>query len=164
MRCCQSALPVRLARASRLQPGLAYGDTSITHTERYRQHRDAEEAATRAAWEAANPDRRTWWDKLRGRTPPQFIRPADSPFTCPAFEPTEEQRQNMTRLMMLIKGDETPRQGDVVVLAELFRELGRFEEAESMISTLEEEGVDITSRIIARRIKEKQPAPLRYRM
>ena len=70
----------------------------------------------------------------------------------------------MTRLMMLIKGDETPRQGDVVVLAELFRELGRFEEAESMISTLEEEGVDITSRIIARRIKEKQPAPLRYRM
>ncbi len=27
-----------------------------------RRHRDAEEAATNAAWEAANPCRRTWWD------------------------------------------------------------------------------------------------------
>ena len=40
----------------------------------YRQHRDAEDAATQAAWEAANPDCRRWWDKVLRREPPRYVR------------------------------------------------------------------------------------------
>lgn len=45
----------------------------------YEKHRDAEEASTRAEWIASNPDRRTWWDRLRGRTAPTYSRPEGSP-------------------------------------------------------------------------------------
>jgi hypothetical protein len=48
------------------------------YRERYRQHRDAEEAATQASWQASNPDRRTWWDKLRGQNAPCYSRPPGS--------------------------------------------------------------------------------------
>lgn len=135
-----------------------------SYRERYRQHRDAEEAATRAGWEAANPDRRTWWDKLRGREAPNYSRPPGSPFTYPAFEPTEEQFENMKRLsailMEWIKGS---RKVHVLELADLYREQGRFEEAE-LIQTIGEDQHCVTSQLIGRLIKEKQSAPMRYRM
>jgi hypothetical protein len=135
------------------------------YREWYRQHRDAEEAATKAAWETDNPDRRTWWDKLRGRKAPSYSRPPGSPFTYPAFEPTQEQLQNMKRLSeMLIAWYEPTRRRYTIELAELYREQGHFEEAERMILTLAEGEVDVTSNLIARLIKEKQPAPMRYRM
>ncbi len=65
------------------------------YRERYRQHRDVEEAVSKAAWEAANPDYRTWWDKFRGRKAPTYSRPPGSPFTYPDFEATEEQIQTV---------------------------------------------------------------------
>ena len=68
----------------------------------YCEHRDAEEAVTRVAWEQANPDRRTRWDKFLRRSVPVYERPADSPFTYPAFEPSEEQIHNMLRLTELL--------------------------------------------------------------
>ena len=49
-------------------------------------------------------------------------------------------------------------------LAELYREQGRFDEAELQISTLDDNQVDVTSKLISRLIQEKQPAPMRYRM
>jgi hypothetical protein len=135
------------------------------YRERYRQHRDAEEAVTRSAWEAANPDRRTWWDKLRGRQAPSYLRPPGSPFTYPAFEPTDEQLQNMKRLSeILLARDSASRLRYTIERAELYREQGRFDDAAQVILTLEENEVGVTSQLISRLIREQQTAPMRYRM
>jgi hypothetical protein len=132
------------------------------YREQYRQLRDAEEAATKAEWESRNPDRRTQWDKFRGRKAPSYRRRPGSPLTCPAFEPTDKQRQNMLRMSELVR--DASRRGHTRELAELYRETGRFDEAEGMIQTLDESEVDVTSKLISRLIKEKQTAPIRYRL
>mgnify|MGYP000976809041 CR=1 FL=1 len=49
-------------------------------------------------------------------------------------------------------------------LANLYREQGRFDEAEQVILTIDDRDVDVTSKLIARLIQEKQPAPMRYMM
>lgn len=135
------------------------------YRERYRQHREAEEAATKAAWEVANPDRRTWWDKFRGREAPSYRRPPGSPFTYPVFEPTDEQLQNMKQLsQILFEWRSTGRGGYSLDLAELYREQGRFDEAEHVILTIDGRDVDVTSKLITRLIKEQQTAPMRYMM
>lgn len=163
-------LPECIAKASsedmEVAARMAYW-RSLNHEyrERYRDHRDAEEAATKAAWELANPDRRSWWDKLRGRKPPVYSRPPGSPLTYPTFEPTEVQRQNMQRLSeILLDWTHSSRKGYIVELVELYREQGRFEEAESVVLTLDEDQRDVTSQLITRLIKEKQSAPMRYRI
>ena len=135
------------------------------YRERYRQHRDAEEAATKAAWEVANPDRRTWWDMFLRRKPLEYRRPPSSPFTYPAFEPTDVQLQNMQRLSnVLFDRWETSRKGYGIDLVDLYREQGRFDEAELLISTMDIKTDDVTGQLIAKLIKERQPAPMRYRM
>ena len=135
------------------------------YREKYRQHRDAEEAATKGAWMAANPDCRTWWDKLRRRKAPSYSRPVGSPFTYPAFEPTDEQLQNMQRLSAIL---EDWRKGspkvDLLELADLYREQGQFEQAQSVIQALDDEWRGVTSQLISRLIKERQTAPMRYWM
>lgn len=137
-----------------------------SYRQKYRQHREAEEAATRATWEAANPDHRTWWDKLRRRKPPSYSRPPNSPFTYPVFDPSDDQLQNMARLskILLAWGSESQRGYDALTLAELYREQGRFDEAEVIILAIDEEEEGVTSNLIAKLIKEKQPALMRYRM
>lgn len=132
----------------------------------YRDHRDAEEAASKTAWEAAHPDRRTWWDKLRGQKPPSYSRPLDSPFTYPAFEPSEEQLQNMKQLskLLLAWGSESRRGYDSLTLAELYREQGMFDEAHLIVLTLSEDDEGVSSKLITKLIKEKQSALMRYRM
>lgn len=140
---------------------------SLNHPyrERYRQHRDAEEAATKGAWVAANPDCRTWWDKLRRRKAPSYSRPVGSPFTYPAFNPTDEQLQNMQRLSEML---EDWRKGspkvDLLELADLYREQERFEQAQSVIQALDDQWCGVTSQLISRLIQERQTAPMRYRM
>ena len=135
------------------------------YRERYRQHRDAEEAVTKAAWEAANPDRRNWWDKLRGRQAPNYSRPPGSLFTYPVFEASEEQLQNMQRLSEILRewGGKS-RQGHTMELAELYREQRRVDDSLQVIQTLDERDVGVTSNLITRLIKERQPAPMRYMM
>jgi hypothetical protein len=135
------------------------------YRERYRLHRDAEEAATKAAWESANPDRRTWWDKFLRRKPLDYRRPPNSPFTYPAFEPTDVQLQNMQRLSkVLFDRWETSRKGYVINLVDLYREQGRYDEAELVISSMDIKTDDVTGQLIRKLIKERQPAPMRYRM
>lgn len=136
-----------------------------SYRDRYRQHRDAEDAATKASWEAANPDRRTWWDRLRRRKAPSYSRTPGSPFTYPAFEPTDEQIRNMTRLSEIFltwSAELQPRYS--MERAELYRELARFDEAELVILTMNERDVGVTSSLITMLIKEKQSAPMRYSM
>lgn len=163
-------LPACIAKAASEQMEVAarleyWRHFNQEYREKYRQHRDAEESATKAAWEEANPDRRTWWDKLLRRKPPEYSRPPHSPFTYPAFEPSEEQLQNMKLLSkILLDWSEASRRGYNMELAELYREQGRFDEAESVILTIDEDQVGVTSQLITRLIKEKQSAPMRYRM
>ena len=135
------------------------------YRERYRQHRDAEEATTKAAWEAANPDRRSWLGKFLRQKPPEYSRPPNSPFTFPVFEPTEEQLANMKCLSaILFEYSKGSRKEYILELADLYREQRRFEEAESVIQTINEDQCDITSQLITRLITERQSAPIRYRM
>ena len=160
--CIENASSMEIEVAARLS---YWRHLNHDYRERYRQHRDSEEAATKAKWEAANPDRRTWWDKFLRRKPTKYSRPTNSSFTYPAFVPTEEQIKNMTRLSdILIERQEASRRGYVMELADLYRELGRFDEAESMILTIDIDQVGVTSQLITRMIKEKQSAPMRYRM
>jgi hypothetical protein len=136
-----------------------------SYRERYRQHRDAEEAATKAKWLAAHPDNRSWWDKLRKRKPPSYIRPANSPFTYPTFEPTPEQQQNMERLSTILASrDGESLRWNAIPLAELYREQGRYEEAQRAMDAVEKREDDVTVRLISRLIKERDAAPMRYRM
>jgi hypothetical protein len=53
----------------------------------YKAHREAEDAATQAASEGAQPDQRTGWQKFRQfeRRPKYQARP-DRPITFPVFE------------------------------------------------------------------------------
>lgn len=135
------------------------------YRQKYRQHREAEEAAIKAAWEAANPDCRTWWDRLLRRKAPSYSRPPGSPFTYPAFEPSPEQLQNMQRLTAILISKATPSGcGHRLELAELYREQGLFDDAKQMIRTVDDREVNVTSKLISSLIKERQTAPTRYRM
>ena len=135
------------------------------YRDRYRQHRDTEEAAIKSAWVAANPDRRTWWDKLLRRKAQEYRRPSTSPFTYPAFEPTDEQLQNMLRLSkVLFDLWDLLRSGYAIHLVELYREQSRFDEAELVISSMDIKTDDVTGQLISTLVKERQPAPTRYRM
>lgn len=136
------------------------------YRQKYLQHWDVEEAATKAVWEAANPDRRRWWDKLRRPKAPRYSSLPGRPFSYPAFEPTDEQLQNMKRLckILLAWGLESRRGYDAIALAELYRQQGRYDEAEVIIFTLDENEEGVTSNLIAKLIKEKEPALMRYRI
>ena len=102
---------------------------------------------------------------MRGRKSPVYSRPPGSPFTYPVFEATDEQRQNMLRLSEILQvWDDAVRKGHTMELAELYREQGRFDEAERVILTLDEREVGVTSNLITRLIREKQQAPIRYMM
>ena len=142
------------------------------YREKYRHHRDKEVAfaakiseIAKTNWEAENPDRRTWWDKLRGRKAPSYIRQA-VPFTCPVFEPSTEQLQNMQRLteLLLVHNSTAQHRYSALTLAELFREQGRFAEAEERISAIAEHEKGVTSKLVGDLISERQTAPVRYRM
>lgn len=51
-----------------------------------------------------------------------------------------------------------------IPLAELYREQGRFEEAQRVMDVAEKREDDVTVRLISRLIKERDAAPMRYRM
>ena len=160
--CIASAASEEVELAARM---MYWHHLNHCYRERYRQHRDAEEQATKTKWHAAHPDGRSWWDKLRGRKPPSYIRPANSPFTYPPFEPTPEQQQNMVRLSTILDSrDDESLRWYAIPLAELYREQGRFEEAQRAMDAVEKREVDVTVRLISRLIKERDTAPMRYRM
>lgn len=130
----------------------------------YRQHRDAEEASTEAAWRRANPDRRNLLDKVLGRRPVPYVRPVDSPFTYPKFEPSSDQLHNMGRLTEMLKTRGSNSEfGYQLELAELYREQRQFDEAAQMIQCLRLGSGDTTIDVIDDLIKRRESAPMRYR-
>ena len=130
----------------------------------YVEHRDAEEAATQAAWLAQNPDRRTWWDHLLRRPAPRYSRPEGSLFTFPPYEPTSEQLANMERLCQLLQQSGPEPHGHTMELAELYREQGRFDEGRAALQGMDPKDFGTTGQLIARLIEEKERAPIRYGM
>lgn len=134
----------------------------------YREHRDREDASTQAVWEAANPDYRTWWDKLLRREPPRYVRQPGRPFTCPPFEPSPEQLRNLERLAAIVRArgevasNVTTRTALGLELAELRREQGQFEGAEAALSGIDEDEAGVTGKLIADLIRERLAAPVRY--
>ncbi len=135
------------------------------YREIFRQHRDAEEDATKALWHVKHPDTRNWWDKFRGEKPPDYKRPPDSPFTYPAFQPSIEQIGNMDRLSeILLRWNQAAQGAHALALAELYREQGRFEEAQHHIRSEANDHNLVTARLIQRLITQKDSAPMRYRM
>jgi hypothetical protein len=134
------------------------------YRQRYREHRAAEEAATQAAWETANPDRRTRWDRLLRRPGLTYQRPPGSPMTHPPFEPTDEQLRNMERLGEVLQAwCDASRQGYSLDLAELYREQSRFKEAALVMAGVEGKRPDATVKLMNDLISEKVSAPIRYK-
>lgn len=139
----------------------------------YRAHREAEDKASQAKWaaewQAANPDTRSTWTKLIGRllrrkpvaAPPM----QNKPFTLPPYQPTQLQVANMTRLLeLLLEGGNESYGPDPLEVTELYRELGRFDEAKVALQACTEDDLGVTSKLLLRMIDEAVTAPVRYRM
>jgi hypothetical protein len=167
---CADLLPQCIAQAVNEEVEVAarlgyWRHLNHAYRERYREHRDAEEAVIKAKWEALHPDTRRWWDRLRGRKRAAYARPANSPFTFPAFEPTLPQLENMQRLSRILLDWHVAARGrHALELAELCREQGRFDEAESVLSTFDDARAGVTSELITQLTKERETAPMRYAM
>lgn len=135
-----------------------------TYRDRYRTHREAEELATQTVWETANPDQRTWWQRIRKVARYPAYRPApDRPFTYPAFVPTDAQCENMCQLLVLLQtGSNRHRYG--LEIAELHRELSQFEEASQAMRYVSDDEGTVTIKLMGDLINDKQSAPVRYRV
>jgi hypothetical protein len=126
----------------------------------YRKHRDTEDAATQAAWEAANPDQRTAWQKLRNMDRKPRYQPAlERPITFPVFEASSEQQENMLALLGLI---ETSGDRYAFERVELNRELGRFDKARMALNEADEEDAPSLYAVSKMLINQCQEAPARY--
>jgi hypothetical protein len=161
-------LPLVIASARNWQMVLLarldyWQDLNHAYREQYRSHRDAEDAATKAHWEQNNPDNRTWWQKLRGVKPPSYLLTNDRPFTFPSLQPTIEQRENMQALIELI-GQEGIADKYKIELAELHRELGKFDDAQLFLSRLSADEQTPTSRHIKNMVAKQVSAPIRFSM
>jgi hypothetical protein len=143
------------------------------YRELYRAHRQAEDQAAQekwdAEWHAANPDKRpvfrTFLDRVLRKKPPSPPPMDTRPFSAPPYEPSGLQVQNMERLLELIldKSHE-PYGPDMLEVAELNRELGRFEAASVALSQCPSDDNGVPEKLMDRLIEKRQTAPVRYRM
>jgi hypothetical protein len=139
----------------------------------YRAHREGEDKASQAKWaadwQATNPDTRSTWTKLISRLlrrKPDAAPPMQNkPFSVPPYQPSQLQIGNMTRLLeLLLEGGNETYGPDPLEVTELYRELGRFDEAKTALQTCTEDDVGVTSKLLAKMIDEAVTAPVRYRM
>ena len=119
-------------------------------------------------WNKENPDKRSitrkFCDMLLRRKAPSAPPAKDKPFTFPDFEPTEIQTENMLRLVELVTSNPEKYSKDYPVeLAELFRELGKFNEAIYLLQNISTENQDMVTGLILKMAIEKHTAPIRYR-
>jgi hypothetical protein len=143
------------------------------YRELYRAHRQAEDQAAQekwdADWHATNPDRRSAWRKLADRvlrkklaTPPPM---ETRPFSVPPYQPNELQVQNMARLLELIlEKSHEPYGPDLLEVAELYRELGRFVEALDALMQRPADDIGVPEKLMESLIGQCQRAPIRHRM
>ncbi len=139
----------------------------------YRAHRDAEEVTSQAKWEsdwhAANPDQRSafkrdadWLLRRKPVGPPAIV---DKPFSVPPYQPTQLQLENMTRLLeLLLERAHEPYGPDMLEVAEIYRELGRFDEAKEALRQCPEDDRGNPEKVMEQMIDKAVTAPVRYRM
>ncbi len=134
------------------------------YRECYRAHREAEEADTRAAWEAKNPDLRSSIQKaLKVGRIPKYAPPADRPVTFPPFKPSAEQRENMMAALDLISAA-ADAERYALERVELHRELGQFGEAQQALESVDRETYATLHRLTTRLIEMQVAAVVRYLM
>jgi tetratricopeptide (TPR) repeat protein len=143
------------------------------YRELYRAHRQAEDQAAQekwaADWHAANPDQRSAWrrkvDRLF-RKKPAAPPPMDTrPFSAPPYQPSDVQVKNMERLLELILEKlHEPYGPDMLEVAELYRELGRFEQAAAALKQCPADDIGVPEKLMERLINECQRAPIRYKI
>jgi hypothetical protein len=143
-----------------------------SYREKYKTHREAEEASTEllwaSEWNKLNPDNRStlrkFFDVILRSKAPSAPPAKDKPFTFPDFEPTEIQTQNMFRLVELVTSHPEKYSKEYPVeLAELYRELGKFNEAISLLQNISAENQDMVTGLIFKMSVEKKSAPIRYK-
>lgn len=143
------------------------------YRELYRAHRQAEDQAAQEKWDAkwhsANPDTRPVLRKFLDRMlrkKPAVPPPMDTrPFSAPPYQPSELQVQNMERLLELILEKlHEPYGPDMLEVAELYRELGRFEEGADALNQCPADDIGVPEKLMERLINEGQQAPIRYRL
>ncbi len=135
------------------------------YRERYKAYRDNEEGATREAWESDQLEKRSWWKRALRLPLPEYQRPPDSIFSFPSFEPSDIQIENMTLLAKRLRNIQRSDPGaHALALAELYRELGRFDEAKQQIQRVPQEQRGTTCRVIEEFIDSRDTAPVRYRI
>jgi len=173
----ESVLPYAIQTASSGSVELAARRTywmylNDSYREKYKSHREAEDAQTElmwaSEWNKENPDKRSvtrkFFDILLRRKSPSEPPAKDKPFTFPDFEPTEIQTENMLRLVELVTSHPEKYSTDYPVeLAELFRELGKFNESISLLQNISSENQDELTGLILKMASEKHTAPIRYR-
>lgn len=135
------------------------------YREIYKVHRDAEEEENKQTWETAQRESQSWWKRALRLPTPEYVRSAASRFTVPPFDPSDTQIENMTILSdkLLASQRDNPK-AHALDLAELYRELGRFEEAQIQINKIPENETGTTSKLIANLIDDRERALVRYRM
>lgn len=132
------------------------------YRENYRAHRENEEANIKAEWLSANPDTRTWLDKLRGKQAPVYLRPSGVPITFPFCEVSDEQLENMEKLVGLIL-EKNGEDCNYLLLAELYREQGNFKKAMDYLSIVKSDGNPTLLNVIRGAINERKSMPIRFR-
>jgi hypothetical protein len=143
------------------------------YREFYRAHREAEDQAAQEKWDAdwhkANPDQRSAFKKIADRV--LSTKPAAPPpmntrlLSAPPYQPSELQVQNMERLLELILEKlHEPYGPDMLEVAELYRELGCFDEAVAALKQCPADDIGVPEKLMESLISEGQRAPIRYRL
>lgn len=162
-------LPTAIAQARNSEIELAgrldlWQHLNHTYRDQYRAHRGAEELASQTAWEAANPDQRTWWQRFRkAKRVPEYVPSPDRPITYPKFEPSDHQRENMLSLLRLLGRGDLPKRY-AFEITELHRELGQFDQAALSLNTIRMEEEGVAGQLIAQLVHAEVAAPVRYRL
>jgi hypothetical protein len=128
------------------------------YREIYRAHRKAVDSAAQKA-KGSNTLRAQLAGKLRSVTAPELFAPPSRAFTVPPYSLTQHQKGNMQKLLHLLQKSEQP---DPVEVAELHRELGRFDEATAALQACTEDDSGFTSKLLAKMIDDRTTAPVRY--
>lgn len=143
------------------------------YRELYRAHRQSEDQAAQekwdAEWHAANPDTRPvlvkFMDRVLRKKPPAPPPMDTRPFSAPPYRPSDLQIQNMERLLELIlEKTHEPYGPDMLEVAELYRELGRFEKAAEALKQCPADDIGVPEKLMDSLINEGQRAPIRYKL
>jgi hypothetical protein len=131
----------------------------------YKVHRDVEEEENKLVWDVSQRESQSWWKRALRLPTPEYLRSAASRFTVPPFDPSDTQIENMTILSDKLRASQIDNpKAHALDLAEIYRELGRFEEAQIQINKIPENETGTTSKLIAKLIDDRERALVRYRM